>query len=72
MNQIIFRLPAFIFTVAFALLVANDSRAQVTSYSPIVGQPHGDFILPSIDDGTPLQLSDFRGKKVLLMHFASW
>ncbi len=72
MTRITTRLPAIVFTAAFALLIANDSRAQNASYSPTVGQPHGDFILPSIDDGKPLQLSAFRGKKVLLMHFASW
>lgn len=60
----------FILTVA--LLFASDSDAQVASYAPKVGAPHADFILPSIDDGKPLQLSSYRGKKVLLMHFASW
>lgn len=34
---------------------------------------HPDFILPSVDDPKDLiQLSKFRGKKVLLLHFASW
>lgn len=41
-------------------------------YSPAVGRAHPDFVLPSIDDGAPIRLSDFRGKKVLLLHFASW
>ncbi len=36
------------------------------------GTAHPDFILPSIEDGKAIQLSDYRGKKVLLMHFASW
>ena len=35
------------------------------------GQMHPDFILPTID-GKTLRLSDYRGKKVLLFHFASW
>ena len=42
------------------------------AYSPENGQPHADFVLPSIEDGSPVRLSDFRGKKVLLLHFASW
>jgi len=54
------------------LLLANSASAQTSSYSLKVGMPHPDFILPSIDDGKPIQLSDLRGKKVLLMHFASW
>jgi hypothetical protein len=31
-----------------------------------------DLKLPSIDRQKTLQLSDFRGKKVLLIQFASW
>jgi hypothetical protein len=42
------------------------------NYKPVVGQPHVDFILPSIDGDKQIQLSEFRGKKVLLLHFASW
>lgn len=30
-----------------------------------------DFLLPSIDGGFG-RLSDYRGKKILLFHFASW
>jgi hypothetical protein len=36
------------------------------------GERHPDFTLPSIADGKPVSLSDYRGKKVLLMQFASW
>jgi peroxiredoxin len=36
-----------------------------------VGKPHPDFLLPKID-GSFGRLSDTRGKKVLLFHFASW
>ena len=65
-------LPTILITTIVALFSMNESQAQRASYSPKVGQPHPDFILPSIEDGKPVQLSDFRGKKVLLMHFASW
>jgi hypothetical protein len=54
----------------FALLqVAATSAAP---YAPRAGQPHPDFTLPNIADGKPVSLSDFRGKKVLLIQFASW
>ena len=33
--------------------------------------PHPDFLLQTLD-GKPGRLSDFRGKPVLLFHFASW
>ena len=36
-----------------------------------VGQVHPDFLLPKLD-GKFGRLSDYRGKKVLLIHFASW
>jgi hypothetical protein len=49
-------------------LAASDAAG----YSPRVGQPHPDFVLPSITDHEPVSLSQFRGKKVLLVHFASW
>jgi hypothetical protein len=41
-------------------------------YRPKVGEPHPDFVLPHIDTGQPVALSQLRGKKVILIHFASW
>lgn len=37
-----------------------------------VGEAYPDFILPRIDNREAVALSDFRGKKVLLIQFASW
>ena len=51
------------------LLVAGVSHA---GYGPRVGQRHPDFTLPDVASGRPVSLSEFRGKKVLLFHFASW
>ncbi len=45
---------------------------HAADYSPRVGQLHPDFILPNIADRRGVSLSQFRGKKVLLIHFASW
>ena len=42
------------------------------AYQLEVGKVHPDFVLPRIDTGEPVTLSQFRGKKVLLLHFASW
>jgi hypothetical protein len=59
-----------------ALLMSTNSIArcqEITSrYEPVLGKPHADFALPSIDDNSKITLSDFRGKKVVLIHFASW
>lgn len=60
-------------TVAALLIVwPHWSSAQRGGYRPEVGQPHSDFLLPSIETRQPVSLSQFRGKKVLLIHFASW
>jgi hypothetical protein len=62
---------AWMGTVFLTLLVSSVT-GQVVAYSPVVGEAHFDFELPSIQDGMPIRLSSFRGKKVLLIHFASW
>jgi len=51
------------------LLLAGTSSAE---YRPIVGKPHPAFQLPEIRSGELTALADFAGKKVLLIHFASW
>jgi hypothetical protein len=52
--------------------LASSADARAGGYSPRVGQPHPDFVLPSITDGRPVTLTQFRGRKVLLIHLASW
>ena len=54
------------------VLLAGAIPASMAAYAPKVGQRHPDFTLPDIATGKPVSLSDFRGKKVLLIHFASW
>ena len=58
--------------MALAAVVAAPSGVFAQPFSPVVGQRHPDFTLPDIRDGKPVSLSDFRGKKVLLIQFASW
>jgi hypothetical protein len=48
------------------------AHAQAEGYRPRVGEPHADSVLPSLSDGEPMGLSEYRGRKVLLVHFASW
>ncbi|RMF43901.1 MAG: hypothetical protein D6753_03950 [Planctomycetota bacterium] len=48
---------------------AAEPRAQ---YAPRTEQQHPSLVLPRIDDGSPASLEQWRGKKVLLIHFASW
>ena len=64
---------SFFITALCALLIWPRSPvASADAYAPRVGQRHPDFTLPSIDGGKPVSLSRYRGKKVLLIHFASW
>jgi hypothetical protein len=57
-------------SLGFFSFLAGPSDAA--NYSPQVGQLHPDFTLPNIADNKPVSLSQYRGRKVLLIHFASW
>jgi len=54
------------------LVSGSLSSFAAGNYSPRVGEFHPDFTLPDIEDKKPVSLSQYRGKKVLLVHFASW
>jgi hypothetical protein len=60
----------FWFVMFLAVFLVPDDA--VARYAPRVGKLHPDFTLPNIGNGKPVRLSQFRGKKVLLVHFASW
>ena len=36
------------------------------------GRPFPNLVLPSMTDGRPTSIADFRGRKVILHVFASW
>ena len=36
------------------------------------GEPFPTLVLPTMTDGSPASITDFRGKKVVLHVFASW
>jgi hypothetical protein len=64
-------------SLAVILLVTGMASAQsrIAELSPTgfqVGQAFPTLSLPSVEDGRPLSLADFRGKKVILHIFASW
>ena len=48
---------------------ASPSDARIGKQ---VGQLYPDFELPTIDGKSTLRLSQLRGKKLLLIEFASW
>jgi hypothetical protein len=57
---------------ACGILLGSTSLAGAAPYAPKVGERHPDFTLPTIGDRKATSLSNFRGKKVLLIQFASW
>ena len=72
-----YRNPVITFAICCSvinLMFAETECAvgQSNVYRPTVEEIHPDFELPSIDENKLVKLSDFRGKKLLLFHFASW
>ncbi len=70
------RRPHWILAVVAAFVLpapGSGTRADPTrlEIGTAEGQQHPDFALPDLDGGL-LRLSDHRGKKVFLFHFASW
>lgn len=49
-----------------------DASLIAASYRPVAGQVHPELLLPDIEHQQAVSLAQFRGKKVLLIHFASW
>ncbi len=60
------------FGLAMAVSVALGAGASAQSPQFEVGQPFPDIVLPSLEDGRPTSIADYRGKKVILHIFASW
>ena len=74
-------LPARIALVLVLLLLsfadADAQRASLGSdrYADLgfrTGSAFPDIVLPEISTNKPTSLADFRGKKLLVLHFASW
>ena len=61
-----------ILVASFTWMALGPFAAPGEEYRPRVGALHPDFTLPRISDRRPVSLSDFRGKRVLLIQFASW
>lgn len=62
---------ALLACVLGATAVAGDDL-PVEREPLAVGQPVGNLVLPRIDGGDPIGFETFRGRKVLLVEFASW
>jgi hypothetical protein len=62
--------------VALPVLVAlgapSAARGQMPDHPFRVDTPFPTISLPSLEDGRPASIADFRGQKVILHVFASW
>ncbi len=67
LSKMVKRLPGVLLLPAFiALTFSGESEP----FAP--GRPFPALVLPSADDGRPMSIESFRGRKVLLHVFASW
>ena len=57
--------------VAMCPLLASQTASQPTHPAPQPGQPAPDFVLPD-SNGSPIRLSAYKGKVVLLDFWATW
>lgn len=61
------------FALLSAALLGTVSPSASAKEVPVrVGEPFPALVLPSLADGSPLSIEPFRGRKVLLLQFASW
>lgn len=56
---------------ALGMTAPSVHAGDVVAEGMDVGQRYPDILLPDLDGGFG-KLSDYRGRKVLLIHFASW
>ena len=55
------------------LIMATPTAAQeLPSTGFTVGEPFPVTAFPSLEDGQPMSVADFRGKRLILHIFASW
>ena len=51
-----------------------DTLQEPSATAPriVLGEPFPNLVLPSIDDGSPHSIAEFRGQRLALHVFASW
>jgi peroxiredoxin len=58
--------------MSLATLFSTLAIASLAGSPFQIGEPVPRLTLPSISDGAPMSLDDFRGRKVMLHVWASW
>lgn len=73
MNRPARRLDLRLITLILILHIAFPAGAALAAgYPPKTGRSHPALVLPTLEGDTAIALSSLRGKKVLVIHFASW
>lgn len=65
-------LRKMILGVALVAAMSASPRAAARAGEIGVGKPYPEIRLPTVEGDRTLSLSSFRGRKVLLIEFASW
>ena len=65
-------LPHIAIALAITASAVLGAGASAQSVQFEVGQLFPDIVLPLLEDGRPVSIADFRGKKLILHVFASW
>jgi len=64
-----------LFTLALPLSLLLTVKMNLANPKPVgfeVGRTFPNWVLPSLEDGQPASLAQFRGQKLILQIFASW
>ena len=64
------RYRAIALAITASIALGSSASGQSTQFE--VGQPFPNIALPSLEEGRPTSIADFRGKKLILHVFASW
>jgi hypothetical protein len=62
----------FLILIVVTCPLAQPGAAWADAYPPKIKRIHPPLVLRSIEDAAAVSIDSFRGKKVLLIHFATW
>ncbi|MCZ6652612.1 MAG: redoxin domain-containing protein [Planctomycetota bacterium] len=65
------RVALMLLCACLTLMPVSARADQEPTIGTAVGEAYPDFVFPTLE-GQDVRLSDYRGRKVLLIHFASW
>ena len=64
--------PGFLYLLLVLGLVGMGTFFTVSAEELKIGTTFPNVTLPSLQDGRPLSIADFRGEKLILQIWASW